>query len=316
MKTKYSLPLAIAALTLGANAQDTYQHPLTVALTASRTVQSSVVSNIKGVATTTDTTSSVSEKISNKEILAQLVKQNVIPVITGWSLVVISDTTGQPTGAYQLQKRGETPISVAANFGIVSNGFAIETGKSVIKVDGLDTTSSSSPTTSDKADFSLNLGNIRVDTGGLYVVKAKQTRDDKKGIADQTIISSASLTGLVGSALDLAPQVALDDAIIASDLAIANDAAAENRRLDAVAAKAAADLAVTNLAPVRSSRLEAAAAAAAKEVTAATAAKAATLRAVTKTAAAVNNAVALIGTSNVLVQGSAQIGAGTKVVAP
>ena len=312
------LPLAIVALAAnGANAQNTpdeFQHALTVSLIVSSEGKLNDQSSTKnGVLTELFSNAIVSEKISNKEILDSMVKDGVIQSVKGWSLAV--STEDGEIVEYQLVKKGQDSIDVSDYFDSQVND-TISSVKGKIAT-GDETLGNSSARIMALGSFGLYLPTTEVLTYGLYNANSTFIVDTQKNI-EQSILSSASLTGLLGQATDLtaAYNAELSAEALVAAKTIKDDASVAKENADAAATAAAEALL---LAPTNNYLIAKDKAAKAAKVLA-DAAYDAAATAFTKAETADDAAIAAATEAEetpkvLLVQGSAKIGSGKKLVA-
>lgn len=311
---KNTLPLAIVALaTNGANAQNTpdkFKHALTVSLIVSSEGKLNDQSSTKnGVLTEVFSNAIVSEKISNKEILDSMVKDGVIQSVKGWSLAV-STEYGEIV-EYQLVKKGQDSIDVSGYFASqVNDTISSVKGKTVT---GDETLGNSSARIMALGSFGLHLPTTEVLTNGLYNADSTFIVDTQKKI-EQSILSSASLTGLLGQATDLTAAYNAElsaEALVAAGT-IADDAFVAKDDADA-AATAAAEALFSS--PTNNNLIAKDKAAKAAKVLADAAYEAAATALTKAETAAIAAATEAEETPKVLlVQGSAKIGTGKKLV--
>lgn len=162
MNKHQMIPLAILAMAAGsARGAEVYDQPVILGLTVSYNAPEVVnTTTLNGVVTYTEVGKAVTGRYSNREFLADMVEEGVIPSVDGWSIVFRTDSDGDKRGFF-LKKLGMPDVEIEDRLELSQVSEAVTTYAFKV-VDG-----ATEETATESTLLKMRLGSLELDVMGI-----------------------------------------------------------------------------------------------------------------------------------------------------
>ena len=202
MKIKKTLPIALATLALLASSASAAVEQQRVTLQFRATFEGELIERESSNSTTyiyTEEQKLQTAKFSNKELLEALVEEGVISSIGGWSLVALTQETGESMGFY-LIKNGRAPVSLANYLSInddAEEGSYVEAFKSTYQETATSAVETGSYTGKGLVDINITIGSGSISAVGM-ISDAGTWTFDQNSEAFRLKPGKAAITSVAG----------------------------------------------------------------------------------------------------------------------